>query len=74
MREINFLKLPSVKETRHKVYNQWDFFSRGKRITLNGTKWDVEMQKHFIFFPKQFYIIILFLLFHCFQYIFALKR
>lgn len=40
MREINFLKLPSVSENRQKEYNQV-FFFRGKRTTVNGTNWDV---------------------------------
>lgn len=41
MREINFLKLPSVSENRHKEYNQIFFFLRGKRTTVNGTNRDV---------------------------------
>lgn len=42
MREINFLKLPSVSENRHKEYNQiFFFFFAEERTTVNGTNWDV---------------------------------
>jgi len=52
MREITFLKLLSVNETRQKVYNQLGFFSRGKRITANGTNSEVLDGKAFYFLSK----------------------
>lgn len=56
MREINFLKLPSVSENRQKEYNQifsfFFFFCRGKRTTVNGTNWDVSDGKA-LHFPSQ---------------------
>lgn len=68
MREINFLKLPSMNETRHKVDNQLDFFFSQRKE--NHSEWNklghLKMEKHLNFFPKQFYIIILFLSSHCF--------